>query len=153
MYLADPSATDALGARLARTLRQWPDGLVVALDGELGAGKTALTRATLVALGHDGRVGSPSYTLIEPYEVLDRGFHHLDLYRLGDAEELEFLGIRDIDSAGDWLFIEWSCRGQGFLPPIDLRIELAYEHEARRARILALSERGQAFCHIFDNLT
>lgn len=153
MYLADPGATDALGARLARTLRQWPDGLVVALDGELGAGKTALTRATLVALGHDGRVGSPSYTLIEPYAVLDRGFHHLDLYRLGDAEELEFLGIRDIDSAGDWLFIEWSCRGHGFLPPIDLRIELAYEHKARRARILALSERGQAFCHIFDNLT
>jgi len=153
MYLADAAATDALGVRLARALRQWSRGLVVALDGELGAGKTALTRATLVELGHTGRVVSPSYTLVEPYTVAGRGFHHLDLYRLGDPEELEFLGVRDIDSANDWLFIEWSCRGTGFLPGIDMRIALAYERTGRRARISATTDRGRAFMGVVEDIT
>ena len=152
MYLADPGATDALGARLARTLRQWPDGLVVALDGELGAGKTALTRATLVALGHDGRVGSPSYTLIEPYAVLDRGFHHLDLYRLGDAEELEYMGIRDYFSGENLCLIEWPERGKGILPEPDLEIHLETRGEGRSVVIRARSELGGHLLNELDVL-
>ncbi|MES1926761.1 tRNA (adenosine(37)-N6)-threonylcarbamoyltransferase complex ATPase subunit type 1 TsaE [Salinisphaera sp. T31B1] len=151
--LADPAATDTLGRRLAATLAQWPEGLVISLVGEVGAGKTALTRAALVALGHTGHVVSPSYTLVEPYRVAQRQIYHLDLYRLADPEELEFLGIREIDAAVDWLFVEWADHGRGFLPPIDLSVQLEYAGHARRAHIQGLTARGQQFADALQYAT
>jgi len=144
--LPDEAATHALGRDIARTLQAFDAGLVVSLAGELGAGKTALTRATLRALGVTGPVVSPSYTLLEPYELAgDRHFLHMDLYRLADAEELEFIGIRDINPHQDWVFIEWAEQGEGFLPAIDVDIRLHYNGSGRRADIAARSCAGHAW--------
>ncbi|ROO29130.1 tRNA (adenosine(37)-N6)-threonylcarbamoyltransferase complex ATPase subunit type 1 TsaE [Salinisphaera japonica] len=141
--LADVEATRVMGHVLAETLQETPHGVVISLSGELGAGKTELVRATIQALGHDGPVVSPSYTLIEPYELCHRTARHMDLYRLGDPEELEYLGIRDIE-AMDLVFIEWAERGAGYLPPIDLELRLDYEHTARRFQARAATQRGTA---------
>lgn len=143
--LADDSATQALGRRLADTLKHLDAGLVVSLAGELGAGKTALARATIRALGHTGHVVSPSYTLVEPYALAGRTLYHLDLYRLGDPEELEFLGVREMDTAHDWVFIEWAARGAGFLPSLDLEIRMDYADPGRRAQASACSPAGNRF--------
>lgn len=151
--LPDAAATDAFGARLAAVLRAWPDGLGVALRGELGAGKTALARAVLRALGHTGAVVSPSYTLVEPYALAGRTLYHLDLYRLADPEELEFIGVRDIDAERDWLFVEWAGRGEGFLPPLDVVITLEYADTGRRAQIEACTARGERFVAAFEKGT
>lgn len=145
--LADAGATDALGRRLAQTLKGIDSGLVVSLAGELGAGKTALARATIGTLGHVGHVVSPSYTLVEPYPLAGRTLYHLDLYRLGDPEELEFLGVREIDTTRDWVFVEWAARGAGFLPALDLEIEIVYADRGRRARPSAYSDVGNRFLY------
>lgn len=141
--LPNPAATDALGDRLSAALIAVGRGGVVTLAGDLGAGKTSLTRAVIKALGHAGPVLSPSYTLMEPYLLAGRTFYHLDLYRLGDPEELEFIGIRDLSPESDWLFVEWAENGLDFLPPADLAIELAYRGDGRSARLTARSANGR----------
>lgn len=151
--LPDPAATDRFGARLGAALTQSEGGMAIALSGELGAGKTALARAVLRALGHTGAVASPSYTLVEPYAVAGRMFHHLDLYRLGDPEELEFLGIREIDPARDWLCVEWAECGAGFLPPMDATIDLQYHDRGRRAHVSAHSAAGDRLLAALLNAT
>ncbi|WP_123589627.1 tRNA (adenosine(37)-N6)-threonylcarbamoyltransferase complex ATPase subunit type 1 TsaE [Salinisphaera orenii] len=151
--LPDPDATATLGARIGAVLARSEGGMAIALSGELGAGKTALARAVLRALGHTGAVASPSYTLVEPYAVAGRMFHHLDLYRLGDPEELEFLGIREIDPARDWLCVEWADRGAGFLPSMDATIELQYHEPGRRARVSAHSAAGERLLAALENAT
>lgn len=147
--LATPAATDALGRELADALGAHAGGVVITLAGELGAGKTALARATIQALGHVGPVVSPSYTLIEPYDVAGRRVHHLDLYRLADPEELEFLGIRDIRLDADLVLVEWADRGAGFLPAPDIAITLEYRDSGRSADIEARSATGR---HLIANL-
>lgn len=127
--VADADAMLALGAELAAVLRA---PAVVALEGPLGAGKTTLVRGWLRALGHTGPVRSPTYTLLETYLLAGVRVHHLDLYRVGDPEELEFIGVRDL--AGDdalWL-IEWPQRGDSRLPPLDHRIRIEYDAAGRR---------------------
>jgi tRNA threonylcarbamoyladenosine biosynthesis protein TsaE len=151
--LADARATDAFGTRLAGVLERSDGGLVVSLAGELGAGKTALARAIIHGLGHAGRVVSPSYTLVEPYPLASRTLYHLDLYRLGDPEELEFLGVREIDTAHEWMLIEWAERGTGFLPPVDLTIALAYAGDGREAQLEAFSPAGERFLATLENGT
>jgi tRNA threonylcarbamoyladenosine biosynthesis protein TsaE len=137
--LADAAATEACGARLAGCCEA---GLLVFLQGELGAGKTTLVRGLLRALGYAGPVKSPTYTLVESYRLRGLAVHHLDLYRLGDAEELEWLGIRDL-LAGDALcLIEWPERGAGVLPQPDLLLRLDYQGQGRRVHLETLTERG-----------
>ena len=133
-------ATEALGARLAVRLRP---GNILYLSGDLGAGKTTLARGLLHALGHRGTVKSPTYTLVEPYQIDDWRLFHWDLYRLADAEELEFLGLRDQLDGQATLLIEWPERGQGGLPAADLEIALSYAGAGRICRLTPRSARGQ----------
>lgn len=139
LHLPDEDATLAAGARLATAL---PPRLTILLRGDLGAGKTTLVRGLLRALGHAGTVKSPTYTLVEPYQLQDWRLFHWDLYRLADAEELEFLGLRDQLDGEAALLIEWPERGQGELPAADLIISLGYAGAGRAARLEACSPRG-----------
>lgn len=138
--LADVSATERLGVVLARGMSE--GGFVLYLHGELGAGKTSLVRALLHALGHTGRVRSPTYTLVEPYEIAGRRVYHLDLYRLSAAEELEYLALRDLDPITDLLLVEWPERAGDALAPADLAIFLEYSGTGRKISLKAASARG-----------
>ncbi|HEU0197969.1 MAG TPA: tRNA (adenosine(37)-N6)-threonylcarbamoyltransferase complex ATPase subunit type 1 TsaE [Nevskiaceae bacterium] len=124
--LADADATAQLGARIAREITQLPGG-VVFLRGPLGAGKTCLARGLLRALGVTGAVRSPTFTLMELYELSAIKLLHLDLYRLAGAEELYGLGLADYATDDWWWLVEWPERGLGGLPApwLDLRLEVA----------------------------
>ena len=134
LRLPGAPATDELGAALARTR---PAQAVVHLVGDLGAGKSTLARALLRALGVQGTIRSPTYTLVERYPVDGGEALHLDLYRIGDPGELDFLGL-DASEACLWL-VEWPDRGAGSLPPVDLRIELSIDGEGRAAVLTPFS--------------
>lgn len=138
--LMDTAATEAAGAALGSVL---PRSLVVYLHGELGAGKTTLVRGMLKALGHPGRVPSPTYTLVEPYELGGWELQHLDLYRIADPEELEFLGVREMEGV---VLIEWPERGEHFLPGPDMRCRLSVVPEGRGLEIEGVTERGRGVC-------
>lgn len=132
---------EAFGARLAASF----DGpLLIFLEGDLGAGKTTLTRGFLRGLGHQGAVKSPTYTLIEPYRIGDRTVYHLDLYRVADAGELEYLGLREMLSEDAVLLIEWAGRGEGWLPTPDLRITIRHRGEGRELELSAATPVGKA---------
>lgn len=137
-FLKDAAATEALGAQLAQAL---PARAVVHLHGDLGAGKSTLARALLRALGVTGAIRSPTYTLVEPYALASGGQAlHLDLYRIGDPGELEFLGL-DPTETQLWL-VEWPERGRGALPDADLDVTLAVEGAGRRCVLTALTAVG-----------
>jgi len=127
--LADDAATEALGAELARRVSTG----TVFLNGTLGAGKTTLVRGWLRALGHQGAVKSPTYTLVEPYRLNDVDVYHFDLYRLSDPEELEYSGGRDYFAPTCLSLVEWPEKGAGMLPVPVLTIELEVVDTARRA--------------------
>lgn len=132
-YLAEnETAMVALGEQLGRAFVQYPTALTVHLLGDLGAGKTTLTRGILRAFGHAGAVKSPTYTLVEAYEFAARTVYHFDLYRLGDPEELEYMGIRDYFADNTLCLIEWPARGEGVLPVPDLVIDISVAGEGRR---------------------
>lgn len=146
LYLADSAATERLGAALAASQ---PRGAVVFLHGDLGAGKSTLARAWLRALGVAGAIRSPTYTLVEPYELAGGGRAlHLDLYRIGGAGELEFLGLDDgLEDPGGialWL-VEWPERGAGALPLPDLEVHLALSGAGRAVRLAAGSAAGKSW--------
>jgi len=140
--LADEAATEALGAHLAHCAQP---GLTLYLEGDLGAGKTTLVRGFLRALGHTGAVKSPTYTIVEPYQLARFTLYHFDLYRLGDPEELEFIGIRDYQERRALSIVEWPERGAGILPPPDLTIRLSHHGDRRRALLLAGEPAGEAW--------
>ena len=137
--LADEAATVAMGSQLATLIDR---GAVIYLHGDLGAGKTTLTRGIVQGFGHKGKVKSPTYTLVEPYELARANVYHFDLYRLGDPEELEYMGIRDYFSEQAICVVEWPEKGGEFIPTPDLDVTLVYVGDARKVAINALSERG-----------
>jgi tRNA threonylcarbamoyladenosine biosynthesis protein TsaE len=146
LRLADEAATAALAAALAASQ---PPYAVVHLHGDLGAGKSTLARAWLRALGVTGAVRSPTYTLVERYPLAGGGEAlHLDLYRIGDAGELEFLGLDDSDACL-WL-VEWPERGLSALPRADLAVSLAVEDEGRQCRLEAATDIGTAWLAALD---
>lgn len=138
---ASPEEMDALGQNLGRALQA---GVVVYLQGELGAGKTTLVRGVLKGLGHVGPVRSPTYTLVEGYDLPGHMLYHLDLYRIRGFAELEYLGIRDLDHPDLWVFVEWPERGDGSLPAADVTLRLEMQDPGRVLHADAASERGRA---------
>ncbi|MGD2084483.1 MAG: tRNA (adenosine(37)-N6)-threonylcarbamoyltransferase complex ATPase subunit type 1 TsaE [Chromatiales bacterium] len=134
------AAQERIGAALAGVC---PKRCVVFLEGELGAGKTTLVRGFLRGLGHRGPVKSPTYTLVEPYRIGDRLCYHLDLYRVADPAELEYIGLRDLLREPAVLLVEWPERGLGGLPDADLCICIDYAGQGRILRIEGLTRGGR----------
>lgn len=146
--LPDEESTTNLGAALAELLNGHG---TVFLDGELGAGKTTLSRGMLRAMGHTGAVKSPTFTLVEPYVIGKHKIYHFDLYRLEDPEELEYIGFDDFFEGEPLCLIEWPERGRGYLPECDLLVELTLnvllkgsrKGPGRSARIESKTKRGE----------
>lgn len=129
-----------LAHRLARSLEE---GGVIYLSGDLGAGKTTFARALLSTLGIGVRIKSPTYSLIESYTVDELAIHHLDLYRIADASELEWLGLADLAVGRFLILIEWPERAGAALPPADLIVHLAHAGARRDLRMEPKSPRGE----------
>ncbi len=162
MHLPHASDTEALGARLAAALLEEADAsppspvaASIHLRGRLGAGKTTLVRGLARALGIQGPIKSPTYTLVEPYTDGAITLYHIDLYRLGDGDgnsggdELEHLGLRDAFAAPALVVIEWPERAEGWLPEADLHVHLTVVGAGRDARVSARTPRGEALLAIF----
>lgn len=155
-FLKDEAGTQALGAALARVL---VSGLALHLHGDLGAGKTFLTRALLHALGYEGRVKSPTYTLVEPYAIAVNGkpveLMHFDLYRMGSPEEFIDAGFREHFGTDKICIVEWPEQAAGVLPPADIDVFLSAKGEGRAVELRAHSDLG-ASCleklHLSPNL-
>ena len=149
--LADSSATDALGEALARAFAGTapaaggPTGGVLYLQGDLGAGKTTCARSLLRALGVVGLVRSPTYTLVETYELVGLTCIHVDLYRLQSLTEVDELGLRDLVGPSCLLLVEWPDRGGAALPLADLAVALNYASEGRQARVTGHSPLGSSW--------
>lgn len=150
LSIATPEAMQSVGRALGRALGPVDAGaLVVGIEGELGTGKTTLVGGVLQALGVASTARSPTYTLIEPYDVAGRQVYHLDLYRLADQREVEALGIRDLLHTSAVLLIEWPSRGMGALPTADLDVSIQYSGapeagSAEAGRLLTLRPASSA---------
>jgi tRNA threonylcarbamoyladenosine biosynthesis protein TsaE len=135
-YLPDEESMARFGVELAQATRS---GGVIFLLGDLGMGKTTLSRGVLRGCGHKGSVKSPTYTLVEPYDTPAGIVYHFDLYRLADPEELEYLGIRDYFTDDALCLVEWPEKGEGMLPQPDLQIRLS-----------AITQKGQRMVDILN---
>lgn len=157
LSLKNEKATLAFGARLAAATFQAEGGEsgeippgrgvphvggTIYLQGELGAGKTTLTRGFMRAFGYGGAVKSPTYTLVEPYELERGNIYHFDLYRLADPEEVAYLGTDEYFAPANLCLIEWAERGEKWLPAADLVIEIANEGTGRRLTCQSHTEKG-----------
>ena len=138
--LPDENATAGFAALMAGAIE---DGAVIYLHGDLGAGKTSFARAFLRALGVGERVKSPTYSLVESYRLDARTAWHLDLYRIADPGELEWLGLDALADPTALVLVEWPERGTGALPAPDLQVDLAYAGTGRVAQVSARSPRGE----------
>ncbi|BCJ09196.1 tRNA (adenosine(37)-N6)-threonylcarbamoyltransferase complex ATPase subunit type 1 TsaE [Pseudomonas mosselii] len=145
LFLADEPATVAFGAKLAEVTKGHG---VIFLEGDLGAGKTTLSRGLIRGLGHDGPVKSPTFTVVEPYEIGDIRAFHFDLYRLVDPEELEYLGIRDYFEGDALCLFEWPDKGAGVLPKPDLTITISPQAGGRSLNLSPQGARGEAWCAV-----
>lgn len=133
MFLADEQATRAFAESLVPRIKP---GMVIFLEGDLGAGKTTLVRALLHALGYTGLVKSPTYTLVESYPFAGYKVHHFDLYRLADPEELEYMGFNDYLAADSVCLIEWPEKGVGWLPKPDLCLKIDILQQGRQIAVI-----------------
>lgn len=141
LFLPDEGATEALAMQLAAALPPITAGLTLLLQGDLGAGKSTFARALIRSLGHSGAVPSPTYTLVEPYDLPGGMVYHVDLYRVSSEDELRYLGWTELDEG--FRIVEWPDRAPGIAAQADLCVELEYEEPGRRATISALSSDGQ----------
>jgi tRNA threonylcarbamoyladenosine biosynthesis protein TsaE len=143
--LPDAAATGAAGGDLARAAQAIASsvGLTVALEGELGAGKTTLVRGCLAALGHAGPVRSPTYTLLETYPVTPT-VHHLDGFRLDGIEDFEALGIRELAGPGRLVLIEWASRADSIAAASDLTLRLDFSGAGRRLTVDPKTAAGES---------
>lgn len=145
-YAADEAAMEEFGAVLLAATQGTG---IIHLIGDLGMGKTTISRGILRAAGHKGAVKSPTYTLVEPYDFADKHIYHFDLYRLLDPEELEFLGIRDYFTQDSLCLVEWPDKGEGLLPRADLELHLTLwsgpdlPEPGREIRWTPVTEKGQ----------
>jgi tRNA threonylcarbamoyladenosine biosynthesis protein TsaE len=139
-YLPDDAATGAFATDLATALPESVGGLTLLLRGELGAGKSTFARALIRALGHSGPVPSPTYTLVEPYELPAGAIYHIDLYRVADEEELRYLGWTELDEG--LRIVEWPDRAPGIAAEADLLLTLDYREPGRQADLEGLSAAG-----------
>lgn len=155
VFLANEQATIAFGQTLARLC---PSGLNIYLYGDLGAGKTTLVRGLIQSFLPNAKVKSPTYTLVEDYDLSQltqaeqnphslKHIYHFDLYRLGDPEELEYLGGRDYFAGDAVCLVEWPQRGEGWLAEPDLEIMLNYQPDGRIIELTAHSEKGKLIVH------
>jgi len=139
--VADEKKMETLGRHLASV---FGDIGMITFSGDLGAGKTTLIRGILRGMGHQETVKSPTFALVEPYIIHDRRVYHLDLYRLDDPEELEFIGAREYFASDGLCLVEWPEKGQGFLPPPDISVIIHKVKQGRNVRIELKSDRGTA---------
>jgi tRNA threonylcarbamoyladenosine biosynthesis protein TsaE len=139
VQVPDVEAMETLGARLALSCQL---GSVIFLSGELGAGKTTLTRGFMRGLGYLGPVKSPTYTLVEHYELRARTIYHFDFYRVHDPEEIEFIGFRDYFGGKAVCLVEWPERAISRLPRPDIRAIIAYSNPGRRVRLVPATPAG-----------
>lgn len=140
IFLPDEAATVAFGKTLANACHG--RGLLT-LSGDLGTGKTTLSRGLVQAHGHTGAVKSPTYTIVEPYDFGDIRIFHFDLYRLEDPEELEFIGLWDYLDQEALIIVEWPERAAGVLPAPDVEIDFSVKDTGRLLTIKSGSDRGQ----------
>jgi len=140
--LPDVESSQRLGEAVAASLPAEAGGWMLLLRGELGAGKSTVARSILLALGHTGSVPSPTYTLVEPYELPGSTVYHIDLYRISDATELAYLGFDELDTG--LRLVEWPERAPALVDAADLDVSLYYAGSARRVEVRALSRRAEA---------
>jgi tRNA threonylcarbamoyladenosine biosynthesis protein TsaE len=147
-YLADEAATIDLGKRLLRHLPEDLAGWTVLLSGELGAGKSTFARALIREAGQKGPVPSPTYTLVEPYDLPRGKIYHVDLYRVSSEDELRYLGWNELEDG--FRLVEWPDRAPGLRAQADLSLTLSYAGDGRQAELSGLSERGKAVLQALD---
>ena len=141
LVIRDEAEMLALGGRLAQACHA---AVVIYFHGQLGAGKTTLVRGFMRAMGYGGAVKSPTYTLIEPYDIGDWRIYHLDLYRVEDAAELAYLGLRELYEGKAVMLVEWPERGGTYLPPPDLVMEIEYAIAGRQLLLKPHTATGEA---------
>lgn len=147
-FIPDEGAMEEFGARLLSVMEHTG---VIFLQGNLGMGKTTLSRGLIRSAGHKGAVKSPTYTLVETYELPAGIVHHFDLYRLMDPEELEYLGIRDYFSEQHLCLVEWPDRGDGLLPAPDLEVYIEPHGEGRAIHCVSHTAKGQKAADIIND--
>ena len=142
LHLAGETATIAFGTALLSHLPKDFAGWTLLLSGDLGAGKSTFARALIRAAGCEGPIPSPTYTLVEPYELPRGTIYHVDLYRISNEDELRYLGWTELEDG--FRLVEWPDRAPGLRAQADLSLKLDYDGEGRRAELRGLSERGKA---------
>jgi tRNA threonylcarbamoyladenosine biosynthesis protein TsaE len=148
LFLHSTEATELLGVQFSKVLTP---GCVIYLYGELGTGKTTLARGLLRGFGYLGIVKSPTFNLLETYQLREWQLFHWDLYRLEDPEELEYLGLRDQLDGEAIILVEWPERGEGKLPAADIKLTLSYCGEHRNCQLEGCSLTGIGIVALLSN--